>query len=170
MTVPYGDMGDEDLFYFCHIHRYLGGRIKLTRNSKFIQPEEHEPALTVLPPPPSHYDAQCGTYGTGWPEFDEGARVQSRSAGRRAGDAHGPAHAPQRDAGREVGRQGQGRREECRHRRGERDGVHEAATEPAVHVSPLAGSRVRIRHSLFGRHILTLFFIRTESTNKAARS
>ena len=62
VTIPKDYTHTRDLFYFCHIHRYLGGRIKLRSNGKFIQPS-HLPIHNAMPPPPSSYDEQCGTYG-----------------------------------------------------------------------------------------------------------
>lgn len=62
VTLPVDFEYARDLFYFCHIHRYLGGRIKLTRNGVIIQPA-HLPVVNRLPPPPSSYDVLCGTYG-----------------------------------------------------------------------------------------------------------
>jgi hypothetical protein len=62
VTIPQDFTYTKDLFYFCHIHRYLGGRIKLRRNGTLIQPS-HLPIHNTMPPPPSSYDKQCGTYG-----------------------------------------------------------------------------------------------------------
>jgi hypothetical protein len=62
VTLPEDFASTQDLFYFCHIHRYLGGRIKLTRNGELLQ-AAHLPIHNALPPPPSSYDQQCGTYG-----------------------------------------------------------------------------------------------------------
>ncbi len=62
MTLPVDFDYDGDLFYFCHIHRYFGGRIKLTRGGALVHPE-NLPALTTVPPPPSSYDMECGTFG-----------------------------------------------------------------------------------------------------------
>ncbi|KAL7426187.1 hypothetical protein ACHAXH_000256, partial [Discostella pseudostelligera] len=66
----------KDLFYFCHIHRYLGGRIKLTRNGKIIN-SAPLPVHNELPPPPSSYDKQCGTYGLVHEEASLGQRGDS---------------------------------------------------------------------------------------------
>lgn len=54
--------GNQDLFYFCHIHRYFGGRIKLFKDGVMLNPD-NVPVLTRIPPPPSDYDVECGTYG-----------------------------------------------------------------------------------------------------------
>ena len=62
VTLPDDYAYTEDLFYFCHVHRYFGARIKLMRDGKIINPlplPEHR----YVPPPPSEYDQQCGTYG-----------------------------------------------------------------------------------------------------------
>jgi hypothetical protein len=53
---------NQDLFYFCHIHRYFGGRIKLFKDGVMLNPDDL-PILTRKPPPPSDYDVECGTYG-----------------------------------------------------------------------------------------------------------
>ena len=76
VTLPQDFNSTKDLFYFCHIHRYLGGRIKLTRNGKIIQPT-HLPVHNELPPPPSSYDKQCGTYGLVHEEANPGQRGDS---------------------------------------------------------------------------------------------
>ena len=63
VTLPKDIPYTKDLFYFCHIHQYLGGRIKLTRNGKLIQPHAQLPIHNILPPPQSDYDKYCGTFG-----------------------------------------------------------------------------------------------------------
>ena len=62
VTLPIDFSYKEDLFYFCHIHQYLGARIKLMRNGKIINPRPL-PEHKLVPPPPSEYDQHCGTYG-----------------------------------------------------------------------------------------------------------
>lgn len=62
VTIPEDFTYTKDLFYFCHIHRYLGGRIIFRNNGRFIQPS-HLPIHNTMPPPRSSYDEQCGTYG-----------------------------------------------------------------------------------------------------------
>jgi hypothetical protein len=62
VTLPVDFDYEGDLFYFCHIHRYFGGRIKLLRGGALVHPEEL-PVLSRVPPPPSSYDLECGTYG-----------------------------------------------------------------------------------------------------------
>jgi hypothetical protein len=53
---------DQDLFYFCHIHHGMSGRIKLLTNDVPIQPANF-PNITYSHPEPSEYDKACGTYG-----------------------------------------------------------------------------------------------------------
>lgn len=62
VTLPINFDAKEDLFYFCHIHRYFGGRIKLVNDGQLLHPED-APVLTIVPPPPSDYDIECGTFG-----------------------------------------------------------------------------------------------------------
>ena len=71
VTLPGDFEAGKDLFYFCHIHRYLGGRIKLMKGGTIINPL-HLPAVTLLPPPPSSYDEHCGTYGLVHDGTDQG--------------------------------------------------------------------------------------------------
>jgi hypothetical protein len=71
VTLPEDFASTQDLFYFCHIHRYLGGRIKLTRNGELIQ-AANMPIHNSLPPPQSSYDQQCGTYGLVHEEAESG--------------------------------------------------------------------------------------------------
>ena len=51
----------HDLFYFCHIHHGMSGRIKLLKDNVPIQ-EVDFPAIAYDHPPPSLYDQSCGTY------------------------------------------------------------------------------------------------------------
>jgi hypothetical protein len=53
---------DQDLFYFCHIHHGMSGRIKLLQNDVPIQGPNF-PNITYRHPEPSEYDKSCGTYG-----------------------------------------------------------------------------------------------------------
>jgi hypothetical protein len=53
---------DQDLFYFCHIHHGMSGRIKLLTDDVPIQPDNF-PNITYSHPEPSEYDKACGTYG-----------------------------------------------------------------------------------------------------------
>jgi hypothetical protein len=52
----------QDLFYFCHIHQYMSGRIKLLKNGEEIQ-HENMPELGYEYEVPSDHDLECGTYG-----------------------------------------------------------------------------------------------------------
>ena len=52
----------DDLFYFCHIHQYMSGRIKLLKGDKPINEVDHPP-IKYNHPEPSDYDKSCGTYG-----------------------------------------------------------------------------------------------------------
>ena len=52
----------QDLFYFCHIHSQMSGRIKLLKDGKPIQ-SANLPQITYSHPEPSEYDKSCGTYG-----------------------------------------------------------------------------------------------------------
>ncbi|KAL7517942.1 hypothetical protein ACHAWX_002815 [Stephanocyclus meneghinianus] len=53
---------DKDIFYFCHVHQYMAGRIKLLKNGARIQ-EEDTPELGYEYDTPSGHDIDCGTYG-----------------------------------------------------------------------------------------------------------
>ena len=52
----------QDLFYFCHIHNHMSGRIKLLKNDIPVQ-AANLPDITYSHPEPSEYDKTCGTYG-----------------------------------------------------------------------------------------------------------
>jgi len=52
-----------DIFYFCHIHQYMTGRIKLLKNDVAIKPDAHTPEIPYTYDNPSEYDKNCGTYG-----------------------------------------------------------------------------------------------------------
>lgn len=54
----------SDLFYFCHIHEFMGGRIKLTKDGIVLN-ELDTPDLGYKYDVPSPFDEQCGTYGLG---------------------------------------------------------------------------------------------------------
>mmetsp|Transcript_43826 Transcript_43826/g.65022 ORF Transcript_43826/g.65022 Transcript_43826/m.65022 type:complete len:287 (-) Transcript_43826:74-934(-) len=52
----------KDLFYFCQIHEFMGGRIKITRDGaphSWID----NPSLGYEYDQPSEFDTECGTYG-----------------------------------------------------------------------------------------------------------
>eukprot|EP00984_Skeletonema_dohrnii_P022591 scaffold11699_cov138-Skeletonema_dohrnii-CCMP3373.AAC.2 len=53
----------KDIFYFCHIHQFMTGRIKLLRNGQPIQKDVHLPELGYEYDMPAEHDEQCGTYG-----------------------------------------------------------------------------------------------------------
>ena len=53
---------DQDLFYFCHIHYSMSGRIKLLKNGVPVNKNDF-PVIPYDHPPPSEYDRSCGTYG-----------------------------------------------------------------------------------------------------------
>ena len=55
---------DGDLFYFCHIHNWMSGRIKVWADGAVVQVED-SPELGYDYEVPSDYDASCGTYGVG---------------------------------------------------------------------------------------------------------
>jgi hypothetical protein len=56
------DTISNDLFYFCHIHEFMGGRIKLTKSGKVIN-ELDSPSLGYEYDVVSDFDKQCGTFG-----------------------------------------------------------------------------------------------------------
>jgi len=51
-----------DIFYFCHIHQYMTGRIKLLKNDVAVQ-LNNKPDIPYRYDEPSEYDSKCGTYG-----------------------------------------------------------------------------------------------------------
>lgn len=53
---------DKDLFYFCHIHQYMSGRIKLLKDGTVIQ-DANEPVLGYDYDTPQGHDTVCGTFG-----------------------------------------------------------------------------------------------------------
>ena len=55
---------EGDLFYFCHIHNWMSGRIKVWANDAIVNAED-TPELGYDYEVPSDYDASCGTYGIG---------------------------------------------------------------------------------------------------------
>jgi hypothetical protein len=56
----------NDLFYFCHIHEFMGGRIKLTKNGEILH-ERNSPSLGYKydfdTDGSSDFDIKCGTFG-----------------------------------------------------------------------------------------------------------
>lgn len=53
---------NKDLFYFCHIHQFMSGRIKLLKDDEPVQYND-SPALPYKHEGPSDYDQQCGSFG-----------------------------------------------------------------------------------------------------------
>jgi len=53
----------QDIFYFCHIHQFMTGRIKLLKDDKPIQDKVDLPALGYEYDSPSDFDKTCGTFG-----------------------------------------------------------------------------------------------------------
>ncbi|KAL7519120.1 hypothetical protein ACHAWX_003916 [Stephanocyclus meneghinianus] len=53
---------DNDIFYFCHIHEFMAGRIKLLKNGFPIQ-ESDVPELGYEYETPTGHDSICGSYG-----------------------------------------------------------------------------------------------------------
>jgi len=62
VELNYANEHDGDLFYFCHIHNFMSGRIKLLKNDVPIQ-QANLPAIKYTRHEPSDYDKSCGTYG-----------------------------------------------------------------------------------------------------------
>lgn len=52
----------NDIFYFCHIHQYMTGRIKLLKNGVPVN-ETDAPTIDYVYDTPGEFDKQCGTYG-----------------------------------------------------------------------------------------------------------
>ena len=55
----------SDLFYFCHIHDFMGGRIKLTKNGQLLNDANTPDLVGHDSEPPSDFDKQCGTFDLG---------------------------------------------------------------------------------------------------------
>lgn len=53
----------QDIFYFCHIHQFMTGRIKFVDSNGAPLQAEDEPELLYSYDEPSAYDQSCGTYG-----------------------------------------------------------------------------------------------------------
>lgn len=58
------DNFDEDIFYFCHIHSGMTGRIKLIGSDGSMKSEANTPAIPYEYDCVSTFDSDCGTYGT----------------------------------------------------------------------------------------------------------
>lgn len=55
---------DQDIFYFCHIHQYMSGRIKLISADGKKVAEVDTPNLGFEYDQPSDFDKKCGTHNT----------------------------------------------------------------------------------------------------------
>lgn len=53
----------QDIFYFCHVHQYMTGRIKFINSDGAELQAEDEPEIPYSYDEPSAYDQTCGTYG-----------------------------------------------------------------------------------------------------------
>ena len=53
---------DRDLFYFCHIHQFMTGRIKLLKDGQPVATYD-EPILPYKYDQPGDFDDKCGTFG-----------------------------------------------------------------------------------------------------------
>ena len=63
VTVKFDDVDyQKDIFYFCHIHQFMTGRIKLLKDGEPLQ-ELNTPQLGYEYDSPSDYDNECGTFG-----------------------------------------------------------------------------------------------------------
>jgi len=55
----------DDIFYFCHIHQFMTGRIKFVDSAGVELSPVDSPAIAYEYDMPSAYDQTCGTYGLG---------------------------------------------------------------------------------------------------------
>jgi len=55
----------QDMFYFCHIHQFMSGRIKVINSDGSLKQEENIPELGYEYDQPSAFDSECGTFNTG---------------------------------------------------------------------------------------------------------
>jgi len=53
----------KDIFYFCHIHQYMSGRIKLLDTYGNVISTANDPVIPYAYQQASVYDQSCGTYG-----------------------------------------------------------------------------------------------------------
>jgi len=60
----YFDVDDfeGDIFYFCHVHQFMSGRIKFVDSSGNLIKTEDSPEIPYSYEVPSTYDAMCGTF------------------------------------------------------------------------------------------------------------
>jgi len=54
---------DQDIFYFCHIHQYMTGRIKFIDNEGQSNTPENKPIIPYPYQEPDAYDRSCGATG-----------------------------------------------------------------------------------------------------------
>eukprot|EP00525_Craspedostauros_australis_P000035 CAMPEP_0198119776 /NCGR_PEP_ID=MMETSP1442-20131203/26942_1 /TAXON_ID= /ORGANISM="Craspedostauros australis, Strain CCMP3328" /LENGTH=405 /DNA_ID=CAMNT_0043778311 /DNA_START=63 /DNA_END=1280 /DNA_ORIENTATION=+ len=53
---------DGDIFYFCHIHQFMTGRIKFLKNDVLVAKDKNEPVIPYEYDVVSDYDKDCGTF------------------------------------------------------------------------------------------------------------
>jgi len=53
----------QDIFYFCHIHQFMTGRIKLLKDGEPLQKDAALPEIDYEYDQPADHDQICGTYG-----------------------------------------------------------------------------------------------------------
>ncbi|KAI2490847.1 DUF305-containing protein [Fragilaria crotonensis] len=63
VNLRFDQVYDKDIFYFCHIHQYMSGRIKLLQNGVPVQPDEDLPEIPYKYNHPTEYDETCGSFG-----------------------------------------------------------------------------------------------------------
>jgi len=56
---------EDDIFYFCHIHQYMTGRIKFVDEIGQVLTKANLPTIDYEYDEPSDHDVGCGTFGTG---------------------------------------------------------------------------------------------------------
>jgi len=56
---------EDDIFYFCHIHQYMTGRIKFVDEIGQVITKANSPTIDYEYDEPSDHDVGCGTFGTG---------------------------------------------------------------------------------------------------------
>jgi len=54
----------SDMFYFCHIHQYMSGRMKIINSNGAPKQEDDLPELGYSYDNVSEFDTECGTFGT----------------------------------------------------------------------------------------------------------
>lgn len=54
---------DKDIFYFCHIHELMTGRIKLLKDGQNLNKGTDLPEIGYAYDAPAEHDQSCGTYG-----------------------------------------------------------------------------------------------------------